>query len=88
MLAFDLVTFDVRLISRQTNEVASFARVASCHASLYIYTLLVSCKKKNRTFLRKKKKSTYAYIYNIALSLYFNINKIYSEEGKKSILEQ
>jgi hypothetical protein len=46
MLAFDLVTFDVRLISRQTNEVASFARVASCHASLYIYTLLVSCKKK------------------------------------------
>jgi len=43
LLAFDLVTFDVRFIRRQTNEVAhNFARVALRHASFHIHIRIPS----------------------------------------------
>jgi len=43
LLAFDLVTFDVRFILRQTNEVAhNFARVALRHASFHIHIRIPS----------------------------------------------
>ena len=44
LLASDLVTFDVRFIRRQANEVAySFARVALHHASFHIHIKIPFC---------------------------------------------
>lgn len=44
MLAFDLVTSDVRFIWRQANEVThKFAMTASHHSSFHIYIRISSC---------------------------------------------
>jgi len=43
LLAYDLVTFDVRFIRRQANKVAhSLARMALCHVSFRIYIKIPS----------------------------------------------
>jgi len=44
LLAFGLVTSDVRFIRRQVNEVAHcLAKAAPCHASFYIHVRMSSC---------------------------------------------
>lgn len=44
LLALDLVTFDVRFIMRQANEVAhSFTRTALCHSCFHIHIKIPLC---------------------------------------------
>ena len=44
MLAYDLVTSDVRFIKRQANKIVhSLTRIASCHTSFCIHIRISSC---------------------------------------------